>query len=170
KMKTHVELTVLSAAELGVKADESSLSDVYERARQAGLELCPAEVGPQLRLDYRNQPLGEALDNRDAAGGHVHWRPHDHGCVGRREGRAGMETGKIGGRFSRKAGAILRTTNAFVALAQSGFPSAATGCAAPPPSSVMNSRRFIRFLIGAADAERLAGLHKRRVISSVRAP
>src|SRR5215467_14242038 len=62
KMKTHVELTVLSAAELGVEADESSLSDVYERARQAGLELCPAEVGPQLRLDYRNQPLGETLD------------------------------------------------------------------------------------------------------------
>src|SRR5215510_6343449 len=62
KMKTHVELTVLSAAELGVESDESSLSDVYERARQAGLELCPAEVGPQLRLDYRNQPLGEALD------------------------------------------------------------------------------------------------------------
>src|SRR5262252_10593227 len=62
KMKTHVELTVLSAAELGVEADESSLSDVYERARQAGLELCPAEVGPQLRLDYRDQPLGETLD------------------------------------------------------------------------------------------------------------
>jgi len=62
KMKTDVELAVLSAAELGVESDESSLSDVYERARQAGLELCPAEVGPQLRLDYRNQPLGEALD------------------------------------------------------------------------------------------------------------
>src|SRR5215469_651736 len=82
KMKTDVELAVLSAAELGVESDEASLSDVYERARQVGLELCPAEVGPQLRLDYRNQPLGEALDNRDAAGGHVHWRPHDHGCVG----------------------------------------------------------------------------------------
>jgi hypothetical protein len=51
-MKTDVELAVLSAAELGVESDESSLSDVYERARQAGLELCPAEVGPQLRLDY----------------------------------------------------------------------------------------------------------------------
>jgi len=62
KMKTDVELAVFSAAELGVESDKSSLSDVYERARQAGLELCPAEVGPQLRLDYRNQPLGEALD------------------------------------------------------------------------------------------------------------
>src|SRR5262245_22723843 len=62
KIKTDVELTVLSAAELGVESDESSLSDLYERARQAGLELCPAEVGPQLRLDYRNQPLSQALD------------------------------------------------------------------------------------------------------------
>src|SRR4029450_6201039 len=62
KMKTDVKLAVLSAAELGVQSDESSLSDVYERARRVGLELCPAEVGLQLRLEYRNQPLGEALD------------------------------------------------------------------------------------------------------------
>jgi hypothetical protein len=60
--KTDVELTVLSAADLGVESDQSSLAEVYKRARQAGLELCPAEVGPQLRLDYRNQPLGETLD------------------------------------------------------------------------------------------------------------
>jgi len=59
--KTDVELVLLSAADLGVET-ESSLADVYKLARQAGLELCPAEVGPQLRLDYRNQPLGEALD------------------------------------------------------------------------------------------------------------
>jgi hypothetical protein len=59
---TDVELAVLSAADLGVESDQSSLAEVYQRARQAGLELCPAEVGPQLRLDYRNQPLGEALD------------------------------------------------------------------------------------------------------------
>jgi hypothetical protein len=60
--KTDVELAVLSAAELGVESDQSPLAEVYQRAREAGLELCPAEVGPQLRLDYRNQPLGEALD------------------------------------------------------------------------------------------------------------
>jgi hypothetical protein len=53
---------VLSAADLGVESDQSSLAEVYQRAREAGLELCPAEVGPQLRSDYRNQPLGEALD------------------------------------------------------------------------------------------------------------
>jgi hypothetical protein len=58
--KTDLELTVVSAAELGVES-ESALADVYNRARQLGLVLCPAEVGPQLRLDYRDQPLGESL-------------------------------------------------------------------------------------------------------------
>src|SRR4029453_3691033 len=52
--KTDVELAVLSAPDLGVESDQSFLAEVYKRARQAGLELCPAEVGPQLRLDYRN--------------------------------------------------------------------------------------------------------------------
>jgi hypothetical protein len=61
RTKTDVELAVLSAADLGVESESSSLADMYKRARQVGLELCPAEVGPQLRLDYRNQPLGEAL-------------------------------------------------------------------------------------------------------------
>jgi hypothetical protein len=60
-MKTDVDLVLVSAADLGVET-ESSLAGVYKRARQVGLELCPAEVGPQLRLEYRNQPLSEALD------------------------------------------------------------------------------------------------------------
>jgi hypothetical protein len=58
--KTEVELAVVSAAELGVES-ESSLADFYNRARQLGLMLCPAEVAPQLRLDYRDQPFGETL-------------------------------------------------------------------------------------------------------------
>src|SRR5215470_7219178 len=74
--KTDVELVLLSAANLGVES-ESSLADVYKRARQAGLELCPAEVGPQLRLDYRNQPLGEALDVAIEPVAHVQRGPHD---------------------------------------------------------------------------------------------
>jgi hypothetical protein len=61
RTKTGVELAVLSAADLGVESDQASLAEVYQRARQAGLEVCPAEVGPQLRLDYRNQPLGEDI-------------------------------------------------------------------------------------------------------------
>jgi hypothetical protein len=58
--KTVVELAVVSAAELGMES-ESSLADLYSRARQLGLVLCPAEVAPQLRLDYRDQPRGETL-------------------------------------------------------------------------------------------------------------
>src|SRR5262245_35960606 len=58
--RTEVELTLVSAAELGVES-ESHLSDVYQRATQLGLALCPPEVGPQLRLDYRDQPVGESL-------------------------------------------------------------------------------------------------------------
>src|SRR5215813_8010806 len=59
-MKADVELVLLSVADLGVNS-ELSLANVYKRARQVGLELCPAEVGLQLRLDYRNQPRGDAL-------------------------------------------------------------------------------------------------------------
>jgi hypothetical protein len=60
--KTQVQLVILSVAELGPEANAVSHAEVYRRAKQMGLELCPAEVGPQLRLEYRNQPLGEALD------------------------------------------------------------------------------------------------------------
>src|SRR5262245_43780418 len=41
--KTEVELTLVSVAELGVEK-ESPLSEVYQRATQLGLTLCPAEV------------------------------------------------------------------------------------------------------------------------------
>jgi hypothetical protein len=61
-MNLEVKLAVVSVAELGLEAEASSLSEVYARAKRIGLELCPAEVGPRLRLDYRNQPLREALD------------------------------------------------------------------------------------------------------------
>jgi hypothetical protein len=56
----EIRLVVLSGRELGVTAAEP-LAGLYARARRQGLELCPAEVGPLLRLAYRDQPRGETL-------------------------------------------------------------------------------------------------------------
>ena len=58
--ETEVELVVATAPELGLDG-RASLLDIYVRAKELGLELCPAEVGPQLRLQYTNQPLYERL-------------------------------------------------------------------------------------------------------------
>jgi hypothetical protein len=74
-MKTPVELdlVVLSVFELGFgdqashndiklgAAVEVSLHDIYARAIALGFDLCPAKVGPALRLNYLDQPLGEFL-------------------------------------------------------------------------------------------------------------
>jgi hypothetical protein len=59
--KTEVALIVVSVAELGFQADTALLADVYARARQLGFELVAAEVAPQLRLQYLDQPIGEFL-------------------------------------------------------------------------------------------------------------
>jgi hypothetical protein len=50
KMRRDARLAVLTVSELGFEEEGVSLADVYARGRQPGLELCPAEVGPQLRL------------------------------------------------------------------------------------------------------------------------
>jgi hypothetical protein len=57
----QVDLVVLSAAEMGFKGESVSRAAVYRRAAQLGLALCPSEVGPQLRLQYPDQPAGEFL-------------------------------------------------------------------------------------------------------------
>jgi hypothetical protein len=57
--KTSVELVAVSVAELGFQTDVVRLADVYARARQLGFGLAAAEVAPQLRLQYLDQPLGE---------------------------------------------------------------------------------------------------------------
>jgi hypothetical protein len=55
--RTDVDL-VVSVSELGFD-DSTSIADIYRRAGELGLELCPAEVAPLLRLQYVNQPIGE---------------------------------------------------------------------------------------------------------------
>ena len=61
KIRTPLDLVVLSAADLGFAKGSHSLADIYRRARDVGLELCPPEAAPQLRLEYLNQPIGEFL-------------------------------------------------------------------------------------------------------------
>ena len=59
--KTSVELFAVSAAELGFQTDTALLADIYARAKQLGFGLAAAEIGPQLRLQYFDQPIGEFL-------------------------------------------------------------------------------------------------------------
>ena len=61
KIRRDRHLVILAVSELGFEEEGASLVDIYARARQRGFELCPAELGPQLRLQYLNQPLGEFL-------------------------------------------------------------------------------------------------------------
>jgi hypothetical protein len=59
--RKQLDLVVLTAAELGFDAPAASLADIYARAAELGFELCPAEAAVQLRLEYRNQRVGEFL-------------------------------------------------------------------------------------------------------------
>ena len=55
-----VDLVNVSVAELGFP-NGATRKEIYRKAKELGLELCPAEVGPQLRLQYRDQPMNEWL-------------------------------------------------------------------------------------------------------------
>jgi hypothetical protein len=57
----ELNLVLVSVAALGFGRNGAALGDIHARALRLGLELCPEEVGPQLRLQYRNQPVGEFL-------------------------------------------------------------------------------------------------------------
>ncbi len=56
----EVDLVNLSVAKLGFK-EGTTRSDIYNRALELDFKLCPPEVGPQLRLQYADQPEGEWL-------------------------------------------------------------------------------------------------------------
>jgi hypothetical protein len=59
----EIQLVLISGKDLGFSSDsQASLLQFYERAESLGYPLCPPEVGPQLRLQYTNQKIGEFLD------------------------------------------------------------------------------------------------------------
>lgn len=56
----ELDLVVATPAELGL-ANGGTFDQICARATEHGLEKCPAEVGPALRLAYPDQPYGEWL-------------------------------------------------------------------------------------------------------------
>jgi hypothetical protein len=57
----EVDLVAVEAEDLNCEP-HATLREFYDRAMELGLELCPPEVGPQLRLQYEEQPLWESLN------------------------------------------------------------------------------------------------------------
>lgn len=55
-----VQLRAVSLLELGMARGGTS-AEIWARAATFGLELCPLEVAPHLRLHYRQQPQGAYL-------------------------------------------------------------------------------------------------------------
>jgi len=58
--ETEIDLFNVSVADLGFER-EATREQIHIRAKKHGLTICPAEVGPQLRLQYKDQPNGECL-------------------------------------------------------------------------------------------------------------
>jgi len=59
--EVRLDLVVVSVAELGFEDRGAPREQIYTRIRELGLKLCPAEAGPQLRLQYPDQPRHEWL-------------------------------------------------------------------------------------------------------------
>jgi hypothetical protein len=58
KLKQEIKLVMLTRKELGLQY-KYSLREFYAAAIKKGLSLCPPEIGPALREQYKNQPENE---------------------------------------------------------------------------------------------------------------
>jgi hypothetical protein len=60
---TRLRLYRVTGFDLGYHDDGNvSLRDIYQRASELEYDLCPAEVGPMLRLSYLDQAPGQFLE------------------------------------------------------------------------------------------------------------
>lgn len=57
---TKLDLVVISSAQLGFK-DVATYQEIFRRTQELGFKPVPAEVAPQLRLQYPDQPENEWL-------------------------------------------------------------------------------------------------------------
>lgn len=92
-----LDLVAMSVADLGFRGG-ARYEGLCAKAVELGLELCPAEVGPALRLQYGDQPKGqwlliamEAITDRDG-GRSIFSVGHDDGDL-----RLGANGGPPGG-------------------------------------------------------------------------
>ena len=91
---TEIELVRATVAELGFPRG-ATRAQIYEAGLKLGWQLCPPEVGPQLRLQYPDQPNGEwilvAMEPITDSRGRLEvfsvernedgrWLSGDHGC------------------------------------------------------------------------------------------
>lgn len=60
KVRVEVSLVRTTVEELGFPKG-ATREEIFTRAKEQGLRLCPPEVGPALRLEYMDQPPGEWL-------------------------------------------------------------------------------------------------------------
>ncbi|WP_047985575.1 helicase [Ornithinibacillus californiensis] len=60
--KYNLNTVQITVKDLGYP-DGATLPQIYERAIELGLELCPLELGPFLRLAYLDQPEGDTGNN-----------------------------------------------------------------------------------------------------------
>jgi hypothetical protein len=56
--EVNENLVILSVRALGF-TNGATIKQIFDRAKKLGVKLCPAETGPQLRLQYPEQPMGE---------------------------------------------------------------------------------------------------------------
>jgi hypothetical protein len=63
--ETEADLVVLTVADLGFE-DGAEYYDICTKSVSLGLQLCPAEVGPQMLLQFRDQLNEERLNGKYA--------------------------------------------------------------------------------------------------------
>lgn len=60
EVEQSIDLVLVTPKELGFKGN-ATYKDICAKAKELGLELCPNEVGLQLRLQYTDQPMNERV-------------------------------------------------------------------------------------------------------------